>query len=176
MRSVKQWLLICLLIEIFCVTYVLKFASLVAIATILYTLCGIAISFFILYVPEKKISFTLLANRSQVTGSYQLLMWLFGGLVMYIFTKQWIIQSPLSYTDADMIPIMQVMSQRFLEGHWSMVYQPVQEIWNGIQPIYLPAMWMPFLVSVKFGFDPRWITSFGVFLSFSIFILLWRTH
>lgn len=176
MRSVKQWLLICLLIEIFCVTYVLKFVSLVPMATILYTLCGIAISFFILYVPEKKLSFTLLANRSQATGCYQLLMWLFGGLVMYIFTKQWIIQSPLSYSDADMIPIMQVMSQRFLEGHWSMVYQPVQEIWNGIQPIYLPAMWMPFLVSVKFGFDPRWITSFGVFLSFSIFILLWRTH
>lgn len=63
---------------------------------------------------------------------------------MYLFTKHWISTSPLSYTDADMIPIMQVMSQRFLQGEWSMVYQPVQEIWNGIQPVYLPAMWMPF--------------------------------
>lgn len=176
MRTIKQWLLICLLLETLCVTYALKFQSVISFATVLYAISGIAIAVLLLYAPKKKIMLNLVLDKTKPVWAYQLMLLLFGGLFMYLFTKRWIAQSPLSYVDADMIPIMQVMSQRFMQGNWQMVYQPVQEIWNGIQPIYLPAMWMPFLVSVKFGFDPRWITSFGVFLSFLIFILHWRTH
>jgi len=176
MRSIKQWLLVCLLLETCCVTYALKFRSVIPLATILYTLSGIAIAILLLHVPERKIRPNLVIDKSQSVWAYQLMLLVFGGLVMYLFTKGWIEQSPLSYLDADMIPIMQVMGERFLQGNWSTVYQPVQEIWNGIQPIYLPAMWMPFMIAVKSGFDPRWITSFAVFLSFSIFILLWRLH
>ncbi|HCL06544.1 MAG TPA: hypothetical protein DHW64_11535, partial [Chitinophagaceae bacterium] len=164
------------MLETLCVTYALKFNAIIPLATVLYTLSGVAISFFILRIPDKKNRTASGVYEFRAVWSYQLMMLLFGGLVMFLFTKQWVNQSPLSYTDADMIPIMQVMSQRFLEGDWLMVYQPVQEIWNGIQPIYLPAMWMPFLLSVKFGFDPRWITSLAVFLSFSIFILYWKAH
>lgn len=176
MRTIKQWLLICLLLETLCVTYALKFQSVISFATVLYAISGIAIAVLLLYAPKKKIMLNLVLDKTKPVWAYQLMLLLFGGLFMYLFTKRWIAQSPLSYVDADMIPIMQVMSQRFMQGNWQMVYQPVQEIWNGIQPIYLPAMWMPFLVSVKFGFDPRWITSFAVFLSFSIFILLWKVH
>ncbi len=176
MRSIKQWLLICLLFETLCVTYALKFASIIPLVTILYTVCGIAIALLLLGITEKRIRLNLMMVKKQPVWAYQLMLLVFGGFVIYLFTKQWIEKSPLSYVDADMIPIMQVMSQRFLQGNWSMVYQPVQEIWSGIQPIYMPAMWMPFLVSVKFDFDPRWITSSAVFLSLSIFILLWSAH
>jgi hypothetical protein len=68
------------------------------------------------------------------------------------------------------------MGKRFLEGNWEMVYQPIPEIWNGIQPIYLPGMWMPFLIAIKAGFDLRWITSAGIFLSFAMCIILWRPY
>lgn len=176
MPNIKKWLIICLLLETLCVTYALRFSSIIPFATILYTICGFAIAFLLLRMPEKKIAIGFSIGKEQVAWVYQLTLLLFSGLVIYLFTRNWMNQSPLSYQEADMLPIMQVMSQRFIQGDWSLVYQPIQEIWNGIQPIYLPAMWMPFMVSVKFGFDPRWITSFAVFLSFSIFILLWRVH
>ncbi|MFN3665964.1 MAG: hypothetical protein ACK4S0_07385 [Sediminibacterium sp.] len=176
MRTVKNYLFCLLLLETLCVSYALKFPSLVLPATVIYTVSGIAIAFLLLRMPQQKTNLPVITFRLTPVWSYQCALLLFGGLFMYLFTKQWIVQSPLSYKDADMIPIMQVMAERFMQGDWALVYQPVQEIWNGIQPIYLPAMWMPFLAAVKFGFDPRWITSLAVFFSFGIFILLWRAH
>lgn len=176
MRTVKNWLLLLLVLETICVTYALKFPSLVPLATILYTISGIAVAFLLLRVPQQKISLSFIPYQRTTVWAYQLMLLLFGGFFICLFTNRWMLQSPLSYRDADMIPIMQVMAERLLQGNWSGVYAPVQEIWNGIQPIYLPAMWMPFLLSEQFGFDPRWITSFAVFLSFSMFIILWRQH
>lgn len=176
MPNIKKWLIICLLLETLCVTYALRFSTLIPFATILYTISGFAIALLLLRMPRKQIDISFSFGKEQVAWTYQLMLLLFGGFVIYLFTRSWINQSSLSYVEADMLPIMQVMSQRFLQGDLLMVYQPIQEIWNGIQPIYLPAMWMPFLASVKFDFDPRWITSFAVYLSFSIFILLWRVH
>lgn len=176
MRAAKNLLFIFFLLETLCVTYALKFPVLISLATILYTVSGMAIALLLLHMPERKISLMYLPDTKTPVWIYQLLLLLFVGLFIIFFTQRWIERSPLSYRDADMIPIMQVMAERFLEGNWSVVYAPVQEIWNGIQPIYLPAMWMPFLLSVKSGLDPRWVTSFAVFLSFAMFISLWRAH
>jgi len=67
------------------------------------------------------------------------------------------------------------MNQRFLNGQWKQVYQPIPEIWNGIQPIYLPAMWMPFGLSLIFDFDIRWITVCGIWLAIILCVLpAWR--
>ncbi len=176
MRTTKQWLLILLLLETISVTYSLKFSSISHLVSIVYVLSGIAIAFLLLKMPAQKSKLAFSLKEPSVVSAYQLAMLLFGGFVIFLFTRQWIHQSPLSYTDADMIPIMEVMCKRWLEGKWSAVYDPVLEIWSGIKPIYLPAMWMPFLAAVKFGFDPRWITSLAVFFSFGIFILLWRAH
>ena len=63
--------------------------------------------------------------------------------------------SPLDYRKADMLPIMDIMSKRFLNGED--VYSIIPEIWGGIQPIYLPAMWLPFTISEIGAFDMRWI-------------------
>lgn len=176
MRTAKQWLLFCLLLETVAVTYALKFAALTGIASVVYVISGLAIACLLPSMPAQKININFRIKLLSGITAYQIALLLMGGLFIFLFTKQWINQSPLSYKDADMIPIMEIMGKRFLAGNWSGVYDPVQEIWNGIQPIYLPSMWMPFLVAIKFGFDPRWITSFAVFLSFTMLILLWRAH
>lgn len=176
MRTTKQWLLFCLLLETVAVTYALKFSSLTGIAAVVYVISGLTIACLLPQMPAQKIKFNFRIKLLSGVTAYQLAILLIGGLAVFLFTKQWINQSPLNYTDADMIPIMEVMGKRFLAGNWSSVYDPMQEIWNGIQPIYLPAMWLPFLAAVKFGFDPRWVTSFAVFLSFSMLIILWRAH
>ncbi|MBI2275502.1 MAG: hypothetical protein HYU70_17035 [Bacteroidetes bacterium] len=173
---VKKWIFLFLILETLSVTYLLRLPAFITVTTLLYTFSGIAISLLLLFLPEKRLEIKLLSKSFKKGGAYQIIFLFLGGLFIYKYTQYWISQSPLSYKDADMIPIMQVMAQRFLDGNWSLVYSPIQEIWNGIQPIYLPAMWMPFLVSEKFSFDPRWITSFAVFLSFFLFIALWRAH
>ncbi len=176
MRAAKNLLFVFFLLETLCVTYVLKFPALISSATILYTISGVAIAVLFLYVPERKINLKYIPDAKTPVWMYQWFLLSFLGIFIISCTQQWIQQSPLTYRDADMIPIMQVMAERFLAGNWSGVYDPVQEIWNGIQPIYLPAMWMPFLVTIKSELDPRWVTSFAVFLSFTMFIALWRIH
>ncbi len=54
------------------------------------------------------------------------------------------------------------------------VYDTIPEIWNGIQPIYLPAMWLPFAVAEKLHIDIRWVTILALFFAFSAGILLWN--
>lgn len=79
--------------------------------------------------------------------------------------------SPLSVEQADMLPVIDVMGRRFLTGRWQDVYQPIPEIWNGMQPIYLPALWMSFLPAVLFHFDLRWITVAGISASVLLCLL-----
>jgi hypothetical protein len=62
------------------------------------------------------------------------------------------------------------MNQRFLSGQWSHVYDLIPEIWNGIQPIYLPAMWLPFGLPVLLGLDLRWMTVVALFVVSALFL------
>ena len=73
--------------------------------------------------------------------------------------------TPLGIEHADMLPIIKVMGQRFLQGDIHTVYSPIAEIWGGIQPIYLPALWMAFVPALIFDFDLRWITVTGILIS-----------
>ncbi len=63
---------------------------------------------------------------------------------------------PVTPEMADMLPVIQTMSQRWLGGQ--QVYAIIPEIWGGMLPIYLPAMWAPFLPGAAAGIDPRWTT------------------
>lgn len=74
-----------------------------------------------------------------------------------------IIQSqPLDYKSADMLPIIKIMAERFLHG--AQVYAPIPEIWEGIQPIYLPAMWLPYCLPVMAGADIRFINLAAILI------------
>ena len=92
-------------------------------------------------------------------------------LLFVHYTGQNIQNVPIDYRQADMIPVLQIMSERFVEN--KAVYDIIPEIWNGIQPIYLPALWLPFCLAHLFEIDPRWITSSMIILSF--FLILWSS-
>lgn len=91
--------------------------------------------------------------------------------VSYEYSRHILDGTPLDKQHADMLPVMKVMAARFLDGQWSQVYAPIQEIWNGIQPIYLPALWLPFSAAAVFNFDMRWITVMGIW--FSVLLCIW---
>lgn len=48
---------------------------------------------------------------------------------------------PLDYTKADMLPVIEIMCQRWL--HHDPVYSIIPEIWNGVKPPYLPPCGCP---------------------------------
>ena len=79
---------------------------------------------------------------------------------------------PIDYRLADMLPVLDVMSERFLQG--SYVYPDIPEIWDGMTPVYLPGFWMPFIFHHLFDFDMRWICVIcmlaGLILTLNIFI------
>ncbi|MCH2043413.1 MAG: hypothetical protein MK212_04680 [Saprospiraceae bacterium] len=66
----------------------------------------------------------------------------------------------LHYRWADMLPVIRIMSERFLEGEE--VYAYIPDIWDGMEPVYLPTMWLPFVPSVAWDFDMRWTTFFFI--------------
>ncbi len=71
------------------------------------------------------------------------------------FSKSIFDRVAVDYQISDVIPIMEIMSERFLNGEE--VYAIIPEIWGGMLPIYLPAMWLPYIFSTIGHFDPRWI-------------------
>jgi hypothetical protein len=169
---IKPALLIAFVAETVCVTYALKFPAWIPLASVIYFLSGVAIAFLFVCLPQAALRFRVPEKIIWPSLWYKIGLLMFMAIVMHHFTRAWIISTPLSINDADMLPIMKVMAQRFLAGQWSAVYSPIPEIWGGIQPIYLPAMWMPFTLAVAGDIDMRWITTAGLWISFSFFVAL----
>lgn len=76
----------------------------------------------------------------------------------------------MDYHDADMLPIIKIMNRRLINGQRLYVYDTIPEIWKGIQPVYLPAMWMPFGIPTLLNIDLRWLTAVCLVVVFSFFI------
>lgn len=78
-------------------------------------------------------------------------------------------QSPLDYRMADMLPIIKIMGERWLAG--SPVYAIIPEIWEGMQPIYLPALWLPYIPLIAAEIDLRYVNI--IFLLLPLVLLFW---
>lgn len=161
-------ILILALLQVLSSTCFLKIDGFHAANSFLFFLCGAGISFFILKVPSLKIEKELLLNKQVFIKLAFILLLL---PVSYYLSRQIMDNTPLGKEYADMLPIMKMMGERFVRGYGGQVYEPIPEIWNGIQPIYLPAMWLPFTSSLLFHFDMRWITVCGIWLS--VFLCVW---
>ena len=171
--NIKAVLLIAFLFETLCVTYALFFPVAIGFTSVLYTASGLVIAWALLWMNRKgefpaihPFSFNSTLNRYR---------WVIMGVALLVickFSMQWMEDDPLSYQDADMLPIIKTMCERFLAGAWSHVYDPIPEIWGGTHPIYLPAMWLPFSLPAALHIDIRWLTVLVLFLVCSIF--LWR--
>ena len=98
-------------------------------------------------------------------------IWIFVAVRCIPVIQSYLKESPIDFQSADMVPILKVQAQRFLNSQD--VYAIIPEIWGGMKPIYLPFMWLPFTVSEFYGFDARWIVMLamvvGIYFVFKIF-------
>jgi hypothetical protein len=163
----KNLLLFSLAAETFLTSYGLLAGNQAAFVSILYFAAGLIFVFSVLILPDARLpGIHLLKNEFPL----KILPWLLMIVLAYIISGYWLDQIPLDPDFADMLPVMKVMNERFLLGDVKHVYDPIPEIWNGVQPIYLPAMWLPYLPAIALKIDMRWITVTAVLLSFTIIL------
>jgi hypothetical protein len=167
-------ILIAFTVETLSSTWLLKYTGWVPFLSILYFLAGITIPLLLLSFPVVKISRPPKRHLLTHTTHYRLILIGLIALAMYSWCRYWFEEIPIDINNADMLPIIKVMGERFVAGHHKNVYDTIPWIWNGIQPIYLPAMWLPYVPAIAIGLDIRWITMAGLLFSFAVFLFLYR--
>lgn len=131
--------------------------------SILYFISGV----FIAILPLIKVNTAPLfgENRRILSDLFHLLYLLFL-LGLIPFAYKWgyalFLRYDLNYKVADMLPIIQIMCERWFAG--APVYELVP-FWDGTEPIYLPAMWLPYLPFTYYGLDIRWGNMIALLLS-----------
>jgi hypothetical protein len=170
----KTSILAAFAVETLSVTYFLKVPGGTLFFTLLYFIAGIGIAVLLLSSPELKLPRLELRKQNTRLNHYRLIVIGLMTLAMVTLCRYWFDEIPLDVNYADMLPIIKVMDQRFVDGHWKQIYDNIPSIWNGVQPIYLPSMWQPFVLAVVLDIDMRWITVGGLLLAFGIFIFLYR--
>jgi len=138
-------------------TYILRSSIDAEVVAIIYFLSGLGIGLLPL-LPQKlhamlqdeaKIPITI--NRWLIPIGFILI----GGF--FVWQAISIISTlPIDVLSADMLPQIQVMCQRLIDGE--KIYAPIMEIWNGKQPPYMPLMWLPFTFAQWAGIDIRFTT------------------
>lgn len=161
-KDISAIIVILALLQVLSTTYFLYIPNFYVVNSFLFLFTGIGMSICLLKIPQFQIREAAIINNQLVSKFFIIALFV---PVSYLFARHIMDDNPLLYQNADMLPIIKIMNQRFLDGHTEQVYQPIPEIWNGITPIYLPAMWMPFGFSLIFDFDIRWITVCGIWLS-----------
>ena len=98
------------------------------------------------------------AARSWKHGVLPAALGLLTGLVLALPQLHKIILNTAAQDWSDIVPAITVYCQRLLDGE--VVHQPLTEhIGYFLEPGYLPAMWVPFVVPEYFAFDYRWMSS-----------------
>jgi hypothetical protein len=165
----KNLLLFALAAETFFASYGLLIGDQTAVVSILYLLASCLFIFSTLLIRgADHPGFQYLKKDFYLKWPLFLLM----TVLAFITSRYWLDQIPLDPDFADMLPIIKVMNERLLHGHWKQVYEPIFEIWNGTKPIYLPAMWLPYLPAVALKIDIRWVTVCATLISFTIILFL----
>lgn len=148
-------LVVAALLQTLCATYFLSIKGLAAVASILFMVCQLVSCACLLQLPPVRLKRATFINGQTVPKLLVVAALL---PVSYSLARSIMDGTPLRIEYADMLPVIGVMCRRFLSGSFGQVYSPIPEIWNGIHPIYLPAMWLPFCVSFLLHFDMRWTT------------------
>lgn len=162
-NHLRTWLVAAFAIETICITYAFQFPGLAAYTSIIYFVCGISIAVIILFLPQAKKTSVHFSLAPQNYLRFFLVIAV--GFLLSYFGYFIIHETPIDYRNADMLPVIRTMDQRFLGGQWTHVYDNIPEIWNGSEPIYLPAMWLPFLPAVAAKIDMRWTTIACLFIA-----------
>ncbi|PWT73910.1 MAG: hypothetical protein C5B59_12255 [Bacteroidetes bacterium] len=168
-KQVRTWLLIAFALETATATYCLKLSSWIPVFSVIYFISGIAISILI----AEGSTLTIRMQQGLTNKNANLYKFLLLGamaILAFLTASYWFDEIPIDPDYADMLPVIRTMNERFLSGQWHKIYDTIPELWSGTRPIYLPAMWLPFLPAVIFHFDMRWVTVAGVVFSFCLFL------
>src|ERR1700724_3026404 len=167
----KNLLIFSMAAEAFLASYGLVLGKQTTIVSILYVLACLIFIISILILPQARLPFVADLKKESILKLPLLVIML---LLAFITSGYWLDLIPMDPDYADMLPIIKVMNERFLHGDWKHVYDSIPEIWNGIRPIYLPAMWLPYAPAIALQVDIRWVTVVTVLLSFFIILFLIR--
>ncbi len=101
-------------------------------------------------------------TRTQSTPPQKSMHWIYywaaiAGLSIMLCTHmaEAFVDVPIDYHIADMLPVIEQMNSRFISGDDP--YAIIPDIWGGMQPVYLPAMWLPYCLPTLLDIDIRWI-------------------
>jgi hypothetical protein len=161
-------------VETFCITYGLKSQPLLPFFSVVYFIAGIVIAILLLSFPRAK---GLKQQNPVLTRHpllYKPLFVLIFGMIVFYLSKYWFDKVPVNIENADMLPIIKVMDQRFINGEWKHIYDIIPEIWKGSQPIYLPGTFLPFSIPVFLNIDMRWVTALCFTFVFSVSYFMLR--
>lgn len=130
--------------------------------SIVYFLVGILIAINVSVFPKGNKALTIPKIKAAYLIVPQLLVFAF-----FLYHINLLFQAnPINYKIADMLPVIKKMSERFVSGE--KVYLEIPEIWDGMKPIYLPMMFLPFSIGVLLDIDIRWVgialMLIGIFL------------
>ena len=167
-------ILIAFAVETLCVTWLLKIPGWTPFFSILYLASGVGIAGWLLFSPAIRLPAFERRNLGRHTHHYRVTLIGMLALVMYSWCRYWFEEMPLDISNADMLPIIKVMGERFIAGQHSHIYDTIPWIWHGTQPIYLPAMWLPYVPAIAIGIDMRWVTMAGLLFAFGAFLMLYR--
>jgi hypothetical protein len=172
--KLRKTLVIAFAVETLSSTWCLKLHGWGPLFAILYLLSGLSIAGILLRLPELRLP--ALAKRPWRSPANQRSAIIIGltALALYSWCLYWFDEIPIDISNADMLPIIKVMAERFLAGQHSHVYDPIPAIWHGVHPIYLPAMWLPYVPAIAMGIDMRWTAIAGLLFAFGAFIILYK--
>jgi len=175
-KNLPAVLLALFAVETLTATWFLKIPHAAPCCAVLYFLSGIGISFLLLRFPPLSLPRLDRKRWNTPVNHYRLIT---AGLVIlatWSWCQYWFDESPIDITNADMLPIIKVMGERFIAGQHSHIYDIIPWIWHGTRPIYLPAMWLPYVPAIFMGIDMRWVAIAGLLFAFIVFIFLYRSN
>jgi hypothetical protein len=167
----KNLLIIALAAETIFGSYGLLWGQQASVVSVLYLMAGLTFIYSVLVLPAAGLPrFSDIKNEFILKLPIGMMML----ILAYITASYWLDMIVIDPDFADMLPIMKVMNERLLHGNWRQAYDPIPEIWNGVLPIYLPAMWLPYAPAVALGVDMRWVTVLSLLLSFFLLLTVIR--
>jgi hypothetical protein len=167
-KNPSSIILLLAFLQVLCATYFSYIPDFYAVNSFLFLFAGMGITICLVKISPIRSQRLHILNRQLLLKILLVILLL---PISYQLARRILDGTPLQIEYADMLPIIKTMCRRFLSGQWNQIYQPIPEIWNGVQPIYLPALWLPFSFSLILDFDLRWITVCGIWLSVLLCLL-----
>lgn len=109
----------------------------------------------IIFMSKLKLSITIKEINTRNTSLLVSLVYISFSVFSFLIFRNIMIAYPIDPSISDVIPTVQVMSERFIEGNFP--YEIITTYGYHIPPTYFTMQWLPFIVSAYYNFDPRFV-------------------